>query len=97
MFHKNGMVFSGRTSELSGRRTSTFLLLALCFLALLFPGAAFATDPIDLDPDPDLAAPATTIVVDDLESVDVGSLPPGRYILIVLGEDGSTQTYEIWV
>ena len=67
-------------------------LLIAGLLALLLQSPIYATDPIDVDPDPD--APVT-IVVQSLEEVDTDSLPPGDYVIIVVAEDGSRETYEI--
>ena len=63
--------------------------------ALLVGGPAWATDPMDVDPDPD-GAP-TLLYVEESESVDAGSLPPGHYVVIVRIDDAPDETYELWV
>ena len=67
-------------------------MLKIGLLALLIQSPLYATEPIDVDPDPD----STTIVVQASEEEDTTrSLPPGRYMIIVVAEDGSTEAREI--
>lgn len=95
---QSNQVICGESRPSSFVRKTRRALLGLGLAALLVQGPAFATDPIDLDPDPDFAASATTtIVVDSPSEVDIQSLPPGRYLIVVVGEAGKTQTFEIWV
>ena len=69
-------------------------ILKVGLLALLFQSPIYATDPIDVDPDPDHS---TTIIVEaSAEEETTASLPPGQYTVIVVDEDGSTETREIY-
>ena len=70
--------------------------LAVALLALLFQSPVWATEPIAVDPDPDFTS-TTTIYVDASEKLDIASLAPGHYVIVVVAEDGSQQSFEIWV
>lgn len=73
-------------------------LAQLALVTLLASGPAWATDPIDVDPDPDGAPSSMTVLyVDESESIDVGSLAPGHYQVVVLGENGPEEIYELEV
>lgn len=68
-------------------------MLKIGLVALLIQSPIYATDPIDFDPDPDTI---TTIIVQASEEEgSTESLPPGRYMIIVVAEDGSTETQEV--
>ncbi len=76
-----------------GRFARIQSMLKIGLVALLIQSPIYATDPIDVDPDPDST---TTIVVQASEEEDTTeSLPPGRYMIIVVAEDGSTEAREI--
>ncbi len=76
-----------------GRFSRTWSLLMIGLVALLIQSPIYATDPMDVDPDPDLT---TTIIVQAAEEQDTAeSLPPGHYRIIVVAKDGSTKTREI--
>ena len=97
MFKTKEMFFAARKNHKSGRLVSRLLALQICLLVFLAPGSVFATEPVDLDPDPDLTSSTTTIIVNSLDEVDVDSLEPGTYVIIVIHEDGSQDTYTIRV
>lgn len=68
-------------------------MLKIGLLALFIQSPIYATDPIDFDPDPNST---TTIVVQASEEEGaIKSLPPGRYMIIVVDEDGSTEVRQI--
>ena len=97
MFKTKEMFFAAQKNHKSGRLVSILLALQICLMVLLVPGSVFATEPVDLDPDPDLTSSITTIIVNSLDEVDVDSLEPGTYVIIVIHEDGSQDTYTIRV
>ncbi len=66
-------------------------------VALLVQSPVFATDPIDVDPDPDFASTAKTIFVDSSDGLDMESLAPGYYLIVVVGDDGSERSFEVRV
>ena len=78
-----------RTDNEGGRFT-------LVFMALALSSPLLATDPIDVDPDPDYG-PITQIVVESMEQVDLETLSPGVYWIVVVHGDGPNETYEIVV
>lgn len=96
MFEKKENTCQGSRVNVPKRLASAWIVLHLCLLALLAPGWALATEPIDLDPDPDANVTSMTILVDDLDDLDIEALPPGHYIIIVLSPDGSSYTFEVW-
>ncbi|MEM7584189.1 MAG: hypothetical protein AAF560_12450 [Acidobacteriota bacterium] len=87
------------TSRNSHTLRSAFATLAICVVALLAQGPAFATDPLEADPDPDYGSFTTTITifVASLDEVDIASLAPGRYLIVVVDPNGPDQTVEILV
>lgn len=91
MLFSKGFVSARRSDH--ARSLFTLIVVVLCLVALV-QTPAFATDPIDVDPNPDHGQ---NLYVGDLEQVDVDSLPPGRYVIIVTSENTSQRRYEIWV
>ena len=84
----------------NARFVSALAIIKICLVVLLVQAPAFATDPIDVDPNPDppTGSSATTILyVDASEKIDVDSLAPGHYVIIVTHDDNSQSQYEIWV
>ena len=84
----------------NARFTSALTIVKICLVALLVQAPAFATDPIDVDPNPDPPSSSSSMVTlyaTDAEPVDVDSLLPGHYLIIVTHSDGSQSQYEIWV
>lgn len=96
MFDKSEMVsesgFVNTSYKSFGRFARLRSMLKIGLVALLVQSPIYATDPIEVDPDPDIT---TTIVVEDSAEVNPESLPPGRYMIIVVDEDGSREAYEI--
>lgn len=86
--------FFGNHSKYSARARKW---LGIGLLALLFQNPIWATDPIAVDPDPDFTSTSTTIYVDASEPLDVASLAPGHYVIVVIAEDGVEQSFEVWV
>ena len=97
MFEKSEMLSEDRTDNRTFRVAPARAALALALLAILVQGPTFATDPIDVDPDPDFTQGTTMIVVDSTDDLDLGSLPAGHYVIVVVAEDGSQSTFEIEV
>ena len=98
MFKTKEMFFAARKNHKSGRLVSILLALQICLMVLLVPGSVFATEPVDLDPDPDTPPPTngSAVFVHEEEEQDLKrSLPPGHYVITVLEEDGGHRTYEI--
>lgn len=87
--------FAQTNADIQSWLTSAFLLLIFCLTLLLIPSTAYGTEPIDLDPDPDFTSPMVTIVVQHAADLDIGSLPPGHYLIIVIDEEGRRYSYEI--
>jgi hypothetical protein len=76
----------------------TFLkkLWTVCLLAaLMLAGPVLATDPEEVDPDPDFRS--TILVVTDLTQVSPQELAPGRYLIRVITADGSETIHELVV
>lgn len=107
MFESND-VPSVSTQATSTRRLSSVgrkaaqVIRGLGVMALLLQSPAFATDPIDADPDPDFftsttTTTTTTIVVDSLDQVDLQGLAPGHYLIVVMGSSGVELTFEFVV
>lgn len=84
-------------------RKSRFLLSAVLLivsLAAVMP--AFAADPEEADPDPELTQPSSStvteeIVVTDLAELYTERLAPGRYIVRLVDDEGRETTFEIVV
>ena len=84
----------------NARFVSALAIIKICLIALLVQAPAFATDPVDVDPNPDPPTSSgltTPIYVDESERVDTEGLAPGRYLIIVTHDDNSQSQYEIWV
>lgn len=87
----------------SRRATFGLGILKVACLTFLVQSPLFATDPTEIDPDPDYASfstessKATTLVVFDLDSLDIAGLPPGRYLVVVIDENQGVRRFEIHV
>lgn len=72
-------------------------LLQIGMVAMLMQSPVWATDPIDVDPDPDFASNPVTITIDASDQLDIDSLAPGHYLIVVIADDGSEHSFEVWV
>lgn len=87
------------SSNDSTRPRPVFFLITLILMFILGAAAmpAFAVDPEEADPDPELTSPQE-IVLSDPADLDTSSLAPGRYIVRIVDAEGATvSVYEIVV
>ena len=80
-------------------------LFKIALLGLLFQSPLHATDPTEIDPDPDYLSSSTSVseptilIVPSLDSLDIDGLRPGHYVIIVVGENenGAGRRFEIYI
>ena len=90
--------FYGRSTTYSAAALGLRAFCLGCLLSLASVMPSSATDPVDVDPDPDtLASPAEEIVVDDISQLEPRHLPAGRYWVRVRVKDGADIVFELIV
>ncbi len=87
-------------SNSSSRKNHAFFLIAVILTACLAAAPVFATDPEEVDPDPEglTADPELTtriITLSDLSDLETARLEPGRYIVRIADSKGARTVYEI--
>lgn len=83
------------SNAITSRFTLLRSVLVTVFMTLLLAGAALATEPEEVDPDPGFTQMQMT--VGELMRLDPASLAPGQYLLWVVWDDGRVEWVELVV